>query len=414
MTLYEIKKIFSSKGSKITLLLLSAVVIFCCWTATHNWDTKWVDENGETKTGFTAVRNLRASRKEWAGPLDTERLTAVIQENQRILATAEYHSDDIREKDIAYGWRQGIADIRFVLNDFFADSYHSYNYYRADSIRPGELPGMYENRITLLQEWLEDETGSAANRFTEAEKKWLIDQYRAMETPMLYDYYEGWEQAAQGSLLLLFSCSVLLGYLCAGIFSNEFKWKADAVYFSSQHGRKEATKAKIMAGFLTVTVLYWAAVIIYSLFVLIFMGFDGWNCPIQLEQWDSFFNITMMERYLLSILSGYIGNLFFAFLIMWVSAKTRSSLFPVTIPFVLYFLPNFILQYVEDTPFAKILGLLTDRLLQTSNVMDKFDLYSIGDWVVPSVPLVLILYSIASVLLVPMMYKEFSRKETIA
>lgn len=67
-------------------------------------------------------------------------------------------------------------------------------------------------------------------------------------------------------------------FLLAGIFSNEFKWKADAVYFSTLCGRNKATSAKIKAAFLLVTVLYWGAMLIYSLFTLCYLGFEGARC----------------------------------------------------------------------------------------------------------------------------------------
>ncbi len=413
MVRFEIMKIFRSIGSKITLLLLAAVVVFCCYTATHNWETTWVDENGQENTGYAAVRKLRDARKKWAGLLDTEHLTAAVLENQRILATPEYNSDIIQQRDIAYSWRQGIADIREVLYSFFSETFNTYNYYRADSIQPEMLPGIYENRVTLLKDWLVDEHSEAAGRFTEAEEQWLIRQYQTLDTPMAYDYHEGWQQASNQSLDLICFCSILLGYLCCGIFPNEFKWKADAIYFSSRHGRRSAAWAKIQAAFLAVTVLYWAAILIYSLFVLAFLGFEGWNCPIQLDNWKSFYNITMLQRYLLNVVGGYLGILFISSLQMWLSAKHKSPVVAVTLPFALYFLPNFLLPYVEGTAFAKFLGLLPDRLLQICNALNKFDLYSIGSWVVPAIPLLFVLYSIATAILVSLMYREFTSKEIL-
>ncbi len=414
MVLYEIKKMFSPRSSRIILLLLAALVGFCAWTATHNWETTFVDENGQETTGFAAVQNLKAARKVWAGPLDTDHLTAVVRENQRIMVTPEYNSDIIRQRDIAFGWRHGIQDIRDVLSDFFAESYNTYNYYRADSLTPEILPGIYENRVRLLKDWLEDDTSEAAGRYTPAEQAWMIARYEALETPMYYDYHEGWEQADMQVLDLMFFCSALLGFLCSGIFSNEFKWKADSVYFSSWHGRKAATRAKILAGFLVVTVLYWAAILSYSLFVLAFLGVDGWNCPLQLEAWKSFFNITMLEAYLLNILGGYLGNLFFAFLLMWISARTKTALVAVTTPFVVYFLPNFLLEYgAKGTTAAKYLKLLPDRLLHIRSILRGIDLYSIGNWVITGVPVLFLLYSAATIALVPMMYREFKNKELI-
>ncbi|MBO5500632.1 MAG: hypothetical protein J6A48_01270, partial [Clostridia bacterium] len=56
--------------------------------------------------------------------------------------------------------------------------------------------------------------------------------------------------------------TLILGYLVSGIFSNEFKWKADAVYFTTCYGRNKAVASKIKAGALLVSVLYWGSVLI--------------------------------------------------------------------------------------------------------------------------------------------------------
>ena len=82
--------------------------------------------------------------------------------------------------------------------------------------------------------------------------------------------------------------TLVLGYLVSGIFSNEFKWKSDAVFFTTYHGRSKAVSAKIKAGIVLVSVLYWGGVLICTLFTLGFCGFDGGNCAIQFEYYRSF------------------------------------------------------------------------------------------------------------------------------
>ena len=89
------------------------------------------------------------------------------------------------------------------------------------------------------------------------------------------DYHDGWYQLLENAALLPMLGILIIGYMVAGIFSNEFKWKADTVYFSTLLGRHKATSAKIKAGLLLVTVLYWAAMLIYSFATLGYLRSQG-------------------------------------------------------------------------------------------------------------------------------------------
>lgn len=407
MVKFELQKVLGKTSSKIALLILAGIVIMASCMAIS---VEWTNEQGDRETGYSAVVKLRNAQKQWAGPLDEETLRLVLEENQRIEATPEAQSKDIQQSNIAYGWKQGFAEIRNLINYAFATSFREYDYYAADRVSPEAASQFYPNRIRLLKEWLYDETGEAYTLFTDSEKQWLVQQYEALETPMYYDYVKGWDQVLYCIPNIIMIGAVVIAYLVAGIFANEFKWKSDAVYFTTVHGRNKATAAKIKAAFVLVTVLYWVSILVYSLFVLCYLGFDGANCPLQILYWKCFYNITVWQHYLLVVLGGYLGNLFFAFLTMWVSAKTKSTVFAVTIPFILIFLPSF-LGNLDNPTIDKLLALLPDRLLQINDAVRYFDIYQIGGKVFAAIPILLVLYCILTALLPPAMYREFRRKQ---
>lgn len=405
MVRYEIKKVLGTVGGKIALVLMAAVVLVTFYIAGPS--VEWVNEQGNEERGFHAVQKLRAAKKEWAGVLDEEKLQAVIRENRRIVATPEYQSKDYQQNDIAYSWRQGISDICNLLKFSFDDGFRSYDYRRADSLVPEQAKDFYSNRVRLLKDWLNDPTDEAYDRFTEGEKAFLISRYEAMETPLTYDYTTGWDQIMEYSTTIAMFCAMILGYLLAGIFSNEFKWRSDSIFFSSLHGRNQAVKAKIQAGFLLVTLIYWISMLSFSLLTLFYLGFDGWNCPIQLFRWKCFYNITCLQYYLLVLAGGYVGNLFISFLVMWLSAKSRSSLFAVTIPYVIVFLPSF----VPEKYFGKILSLFPDRLLDVGMSASYFNLLTFGKKVVGALPVSFLLYGVLTLILVPAMYRTYHHKQ---
>lgn len=405
MCKFELKKIFLRTSNQIAMLLLAVLLIVTCYFATH---VNYVNENGISETGFTAIAKLKSAQKAWSGYLDEEKIQQVIAENNRICRTPQAQSKDWRENNIAYGWQQGFADIRELLNRSYAERFQSYDYYRADSLKEEDASLFYKNRIALLKAWLADE---AKEQFSEDEKEYLIQQYETLDTPFYYDYMKGWEQLLEFSPTVIMVMMLVLGYLVAGIFANEFTWKADAVFFASVYGRNKAVAAKMKAAFLMVTSIYWVIVLLYSGIVLLYLGADGASCPVQISGngWKSFYNITIGQKYFLTIIGGYIGCMFLSFLCMLVSAKTKSAVVAVMIPFIMIFLPSF-LTNINSPVMNKVLALLPDRLLQVGGALQYFDLYAFGGKMVGAVPILLVLYSVFSVFLLPVIYRVYRRK----
>lgn len=404
MMRYEIKKVFVKTGSKIALVLLLAVMGITCFFATN---VSYVDGEGNSRSGPAAVSKLRAAQKEWAGYLDEEKVREVIAENRRIQSTPEALSQNVTERNIAYGWKQGITGIRDLLNYSYAEGFREYDYYRADLLTEDDAVSFYENRTKLLREWLE---GEAKDQYSEKEKAYLIRQYESLETPFYYDYMTGWQQLFELSPTIIMLTMLILGYLVAGIFSNEFTWKADAVFFSSVYGRNKAVSAKIKAGFWIVTGVYFASFLLYTGIVLLYLGADGWNLPVQVSwtAWKCFYNITNWQKYLLIGIGGYVGCLFISFLSMLISAKTRSTVLAVMTPVILIFIPSF-LSSIDSPLVNKIIGLLPDQLLQMQTALGYFNLYSVGGRVVGGAPVILVLYAVLTIAILPVLYQIYRR-----
>lgn len=403
---YEVKKVFLRTSSKLALLLLLVVTGSACLFAMN---VTYVNENGESQKGPAAAAKLKSAQKEWAGYLDEEKVRQVIARNRQIQQSPEAQSTDEKENEIAYAKGQGISEIRDLLNISYSNEFREYDYFRADTLSDADAVNFYSNRITLLTEWLH---GEAKFQYSDAQKEYLLNQYREIKTPFYYDYMKGWTQLFEFAPTIIMITMLILGYIVAGIFSCEFAWKSDAVFFTSTYGRDKAVVSKIKAGFYITTAIYWAVVIVYSFIILIYFGADGWSCPVQSERssWKCFYNITVWQKYLLIVIGGYIGSLFVSFLCMLASAKTKSTVFAVIIPFVLIFIPSF-LGNIGGPVISKILGLLPDQLLQTGEALNCFNLYSVGGKVFGEVPVLMVIYTVLTVVLLPVIYREYRNKQ---
>ena len=408
MLRFELKKILGSTGGKIAALLLAAAVALSCWMCVS--DVCWVNDQGDEEIGFAAISKLRSAQKQWAGVLDTPRLEEIIRENQRLCATPEAQSKDYNQNDIAYGWKQGIHPVLNMMNYAYSRGFQEYDWYCNESVTPNQAGDFYPNRTKLMKAWLLDETGSAQYLFNENEKNYLIERYETLETPFYVDYTQGWEELLYNSPFVIMMAALILGYMSSGIFANEYRWRADPVFFSARHGRDKAVWAKIGAGFWMVTVLYWASVLIYSLVTLGLLGFDGGQCPVQIALWKSFYHLKFWQAWVLTVVGGYIGCLFLAFLTMWVSAKTRSAVFASTVPFLLVFVPNFLDNLNNDT-ISRLLGLFPDMLLQIYQKLRYFYVYDLGFTVKGALDILPALYIVLTAALVPLMYYQFRKRQ---
>lgn len=414
MVRYELKKIFGSFGGKVTLVLYAAVVVLSCWLAAAgdlNVGSEWVNEQGSRETGPAAVKKMQAARAEWTGWLNQDMLTRAVQENARINATPQAQSNDVRQNDIAFGWKQGFDPIRELINRSYSPGFRHYDYYTADGITAIDEQTFYSNRVKLVREWLNDKSDVGESTFTQQEKDYIISQYESLQTPFYMEYHDGWYQLLEKGMFILMMGILILSFALSGIFSGEFKWKADALYFSTTYGRTKGTSAKIKAGLLLITLLYWAGILVYSLFTLTYLGFGGGNTVIQVRLWKSLYNITMRQAWVLAVSCGYIGNLFLGILTMLISAKTKSAAVAVSMPFIVIFIPV-ILQGTVDA-LSTFASFMPSTLLEFYQHLSTFDLVTVFGKVFRVADLCIPLYGLLTLILIPILYREYRTKQIV-
>ena len=407
MLLFEVKKVLSKPLNKAALLILAAVLIIGSFLTIR--DVKYIDADGNSSTGISAARHLQEEKNQWEGYLTEDVLKSVIQENTAVSTSPEAQSDDIQENNKATAMGQGISDIREMINLAFGEI-DNYDYYRINSVSEDEVGSLYEQRIAGLKNYLNRDDVTEA--FSEDEKEWLINKYESLDTPLYYEYADGWKALMDSQYLptLMMITVLIIGFLVSGIFSDEFSWKADSIFFSAKLGRGRAVLAKMGAGFLITTVLYWSVVLLFGLIVLAVLGFGGGGCAVQtgVSNWNSIYNITYFQDYLLSTFGGYIGSLFIVTLAMLVSAKTHSTVFAITIPFILTCIPPFVGRLEA---FARIMTLFPDQLLSINKNLEDFSLHHIGGNIFGGVTVIIPLYLILFCLVFPILFIVYRRTQ---
>ena len=405
MIIYEIKKIISKISGKIAIILLLLIVVGVSIFTIKSLD--FVRPDGTTIYGIKASQQLRNEKDKWRGYITSDVLAEVIRRDDEIEASPEAQSKDWKENNKAYAKKQGYLDIRDIINSALS-SFREYNYYKINEVGPEAVEKIYSMRTQNLEQWLISD--EAKDRYTDRQKRFFINKYNELKIPLYYEDADGWRALMENFQLVIMLTMLILSFLVCRIFSGEYYLNADAVFFSSLEGRRNAVKAKIIGGLILVSVLYWMSILLYSFLVLCTLGSRGWNCMIQtsLYGWKSFYNITFLENFLLTIIGGYIGTLFILIAEMLISIITKSSITSISVPFILLFLPSF---FGNLNSFQKFLGLMPDQLLQIPVAVRLFNAYEIGNTDVGALPVLFVAYPILFIVMIPLIYEIYRKAE---
>lgn len=366
---FELKKVFSKRSNQVAILLVLLFILYSAWRETTYM--VWVNEDDTELKGKAAAEKLQDEAARWYGPLLPEKLAEVISQ----------------------GTEQSNREIYTLLAMSFG-GFHKLNSTVLD-IKPEDASYFYDNRIKNLREWLQ----TLGNWYTDGEKEFLITRFKEMETPLDYKYTRGWKNVTEGTQNLQMFLLLAIGFLVSGIFSEEYRTGASAVFFSTASGRDRAIGAKIKAGLLIITAAYWLSFGLYSILVFMELGTGGADCMIQISiiGWESFYNITFLQHYLLIAVGGYIGCLFGGSLAMLISAKLKSAVLSITVQFAVIFIPA-LLKLTATTPIIeKMIGILPYQLLRIYALVGDFYIYHIAGKYVGSIGILITIYFVLSI-----------------
>lgn len=400
---YEMKKIIIKPVNKFVFFLTTIIVIAFAILAIK--DVSFVTSEGENIYGITAAKRLREQKNDWKGYLTDDVLLAVYNLDKECELQGLENSNDEIENEKKYAKAQGAMDIRDLVNEAFSGP-DEYDYYKISKLDKAELSSFYSTRRKDVDEYLDSTEGG----YSEAEKNYVLNKYSEMQMPLYYADADGWKTLLKAAYFpsILIVIILAIGFLVSGIFSDEFKYHADDVFFSTKQGRNKAIIKKICTGIITITVVYWFEVLVFTSIVLGTLGFDGANCLIETDadNWRSIYNISFVQEYWITVIGAYIGCLFILTLSMYVSIKTKQALVAVTIPFFFACVCPFLGRV---TFLTKIVNLLPGQLLQLNTLFKYIYLYTFGGKVFGLIELVVILYLILSLMMIPSLY--FSMKK---
>lgn len=392
---YELKKIFSKKPNQVVLAV--AVLLAVVFSIFSIRSIRYVDKQGVLHEGtLTAARCLASDKNQWKGTLTGEKIASVVKSRKEMDAK---YPEDI--PDTAFGETiQSYNDISdFVINIMTPDSpWDKSVLYQLTDEQMGELYNIYKNNMLKMS----DEYGK-----TPEQQKFLMKQYEKIQMPITYEAPVSWDTMILYAETYEMVLAIVIGFLTAGIFAEEFRNRAESVYYSTKYGRSKATKNKILAGILTTTIVYWTGAGILTLISFTVMGTSGIHTPYQLMFPYSIYSMTFGQYYLLILICGYIASLLTASTAMLTTAKMHTPYVAVCIPFFMLCVLPFIARALPS--FAAFFNLMPCVLTNILNCARTPILYQIGNTVFRQIPLVITLYTALSILLLPFAYRCYCR-----
>lgn len=247
MLRYELKKFFSKTVNRAILIVV--ILIAAAYSFLAAGSIRYTDANGENPDGIgkiAAGRKLAADKNQWKGELTAERIADVVQSYKGL---RRLYQGEVPDNE--YG--KTVQSYWDILN-FTANVY---------TMEPNFLPDVIdqisEEDVNYIYDIYGDNLQKAAEEYgeTSEQEEFIKEQYGKLEIPVEYEAYDSWETMPMYIQTYVIILAVVIGFMAAGIFDEEFRNHAELVFFVAKYGRSKAIRNKIAAGIITATAVYW-------------------------------------------------------------------------------------------------------------------------------------------------------------
>lgn len=404
---YEFLKILRKKSTLIVMAASLLVTAFLFGLPILQFQT--YNQDGVIK-GFDGIAYEKEQAKAYSVPLTDEYITETIREVQQLFENPDNVGYDGYEQfliDSAY-W-DGIAPRENLLN-MIAKNYADPN----ESVGYNALPDLDISKGTdfygARQDKIEKLLNASSYEMSEEQKAYWRGMNNKVEAPLQYGYYEGWKMV-MSSFELLMVALLAVCIVIAPVFSGEYQAGTDAVILSAKYGKTKLITAKIIASYLFGLLSFTLHVVVALGLPLAAFGFDGWNLPLQINGTTVPYPLTLMEGTMLNL--GVIYLVLFAMigLTLLLSAKMKSPYLVLIVLVPVLFIPLFLSPNGATGAYNLILFLLPYRA--TVPEFTKYISYQFGGLVLDALTLRAILYTVLTVVMLPIARLGFKKHQVV-
>lgn len=380
MLKYELKKVLNKRMNRV--LLAVAMLLMVVFSIFAIGSFRAVDTDGETVTGFSAARIMVEDKNRWKGELTPEVIKKSV------------------ESRLADDW-QSTSDIIYSTSKMLVGEFSDLDDYEAilsaDSAQIASIYDIYHDNLGAMSEEYGD---------TPEKQAFLMEQYEKIDMPFTYEAHDSWDTMLMYATTCGLILIIVISLITAGIFAEEFQYKADAVFFSTRYGRSKATHAKIRAGLIIATVVYGIGIGLLSIISFSVLGTSGASTAYQFSQPYAIYSVTFGQMYGILVLSGYIASLLAASVSMLIASKTKTMSIAIVAPAVLFYVSPFVGRAL---PFRTFFSLTPDQLMNIVNCARIPYIYQVGTIVFRQIPFIIVFYAVISVAFLPLVYRNYHK-----
>ena len=373
MIWYEWKRIWQSRLTQFAVIGCILFLLFCTWSNIRQIQT--TDGEGNQVTGMAAVKALKETEHI---TLDQETVTAIMQEYLDYTENPDTSSDDpelqyLSEKMYRTWYLPNRGLLNLISGTYMQEGQGNVSDRQLFEKNFGK--DFYEARKERVQERLTYYVNLGS--VTPSEADWWDEQDDKVGE-YTYGNYKVWDILISNLPWTLF----IMMIVCVGIapvFAGEYQSKCDSLLLCMKHGKHRLILAKLAASTVYASVLYWGIVSLYSAVLLIFVGTDGWDFPVQLlySGMPSSYALTTSQAYLLALLMGYVMTLGLGGLVLLLSALFKNPYVVIVTAFLYLCVPLFLSTNSGGYLWVHLLALLPEKISEFH--FASYIAYSIGN-----------------------------------
>lgn len=224
--------------------------------------------------------------------------------------------EDLREDENRYGYVNGENIMELVIRNYEGKT--------LEELSDDEMEHFFQTRTQTIYENLVQDTKKG---YTDKEIANFMDKAKSLTT-LSMGYAEGWKALEEKMGSFVFMLVIIISALVLPLFGRDPAVKMEEIVRSCRHGKRQLDRARIVAAYLTATVLYICSMAVYFVIVMLPFGFDGAGQLIQSNErtFFSLYNITYMQKFLWNLFTGYVVLVFMVSLVLLVTILLRNIL----------------------------------------------------------------------------------------
>lgn len=397
MMRYEWKKIFERRLNVIAMLLGYMLIGICVFS--YFSQERFYDEKTDSYIeGIEAIRMEQARAEAQTDVITEEYVTKLI--------------SDIQSHDMDLGSDEAYVEVIRPLGDIFYFTAKNYTDMRENTIDESALGRLdltdgarfYEHRMEKITDYLNCDF--SYGNYTEAEKAYWIEKAENTNIPFRWG-----DKSVMSNLWELVFVGVYLLFvvvICtSSVFSAEYETGAAFLLLTTKYGKDKMIWSKIAVSMLFVVGYLTGGALLAVGSTALIIGLPGADLPVQL--WNSVipYNLTVGQACLGSLAMNLLIGITIALVLLYSSAGLRSSLATLVIGAAIIIAPAFFPMSKESGLWNHINYLFPVRAVNLEDIMGSYVSYTMGNVIIPYVGMVVIVYTVISVVALALVRRAF-------